>query len=264
MGNGMPHMASQTGNIAIKVAVVTAVSILLSVTITAAASYSLLTSRTEEPLTPREYWNYAMVISVLVPALVAPVVSWRMFRLVDALGEAHSELARLAATDQLTKLYNRRGFEELAEKSLREAEASREAVAMLMCDIDHFKSINDRFGHEFGDHAIRYVASILAELAKEYNAIACRHGGEEFALLMPKTSAGIAKQAAERLRLACSARPVVSGDSSALMTISVGVAAADEVRSNLGMLLNLADSALYRAKKGGRNQVVADPLDLAG
>ena len=120
--------------------------------------------------------------------LVAPVVSWRNLTLMTALDRARQELARVAATDQLTGLLNRRGFEEAAARVLDQAEEKGEPVAILMCDIDHFKSINDTYGHEFGDQSIRQVANMLAKLDHVPQAIAGRHGGEEFVVLLPGLS----------------------------------------------------------------------------
>ncbi len=130
-----------------------------------------------------------------------------------------------------------------------------------MCDIDHFKKINDTYGHDFGDEAIRHVARLIAAKQEAVGAIAGRHGGEEFVLLLPGASQGQAKLIAEELRIACSLSPVAWNGQSARVTISAGLFVVERVESGLGQMLTQADLALYAAKRGGRNQVVLGPVE---
>ena len=131
---------------------------------------------------------------------------------------------------------------------------------MLMCDIDHFKNINDTYGHDFGDQALKHVAKVIGETLAKYDIIASRFGGEEFALLLPNSTTGFAKVAAEELRIACALLPVEAEGKSTRVTMSVGVASATQPQSDLTRLLSFADTALYRAKRGGRNRVEVDQM----
>lgn len=239
----------------------TAVSVALSVGLCVLGMSAFVSPEAGAGMTVREQWTMAITMSALIPAVVAPVVVWRIQSLMEALDRANIELARLAATDQLTGLLNRRGFEDAAEALLHRAAATRSPVAALMCDIDHFKTINDTHGHAFGDQAIRHVARLIADKQWAPGAIAGRHGGEEFAILLPGASTGQAKLIAEQLRVACGLSPVEWNGASARVTISVGVISSPPIESGLSQLLKQADHALYAAKRGGRNQVVAGPVE---
>ncbi len=245
----------------VRTAKMTALSVILSVVICIACMVAFFPTDSAAAMTVQQQWIVAIAMSAVIPGLVAPVVIWRIQTLMDALDEANAELARLAATDQLTGLLNRRGFEEAAERLLKEASVSGAPVAALMCDIDHFKKINDTYGHDFGDQAIRHVARLIADRRTIAGAIAGRHGGEEFVLLLPDASPGQAKLIAEELRIACSLSPVEWNGVSARVTISAGLFVVERVESGLGQMLNQADLALYAAKRGGRNQVVLGPVE---
>jgi diguanylate cyclase (GGDEF)-like protein len=162
------------------------------------------------------------------------------------------ELQRLATTDALTSLANRRAFFERGQPALETARRYGHQVALLMIDVDHFKSVNDRYGHGTGDTMLRMLADRLREVLRQADLIA-RIGGEEFVALMPETSLDAAMQAAERLRELCEGlTPDIEGE--ATMSISVGVAQW-RPGETLEHLLERADAALYRAKRAGRNRV---------
>jgi diguanylate cyclase (GGDEF)-like protein len=172
------------------------------------------------------------------------------------------ELQRAATRDPLTDCLNRRAFAEMGEPVLARALGphGRPAAALLL-DIDHFKSVNDRFGHAVGDRVIRTVAATLREEMRPGDLVA-RHGGEEFAVLMPETGAGDAADVAERVRRRVAQRCLEHlSDLPALqVTVSVGVSDSTLGVSTLDGLLDQADTALYRAKRGGRNRVrIHDP-----
>ncbi len=247
--------------ILVRTARMTTLSVVLSVVICIASMLAFFPTDSSAAMTVQQQWIVAIAMSAVIPGLVAPVVIWRIQTLMDALDEANAALARLAATDQLTGLLNRRGFEEAADRLLKEASASGMPVAALMCDIDHFKKINDTYGHDFGDQAIRHVAGLIAEKQAATGAIAGRHGGEEFVMLLPGASPGQAKIIAEELRIACHLSPVVWNGESARVTISAGLFVVERVENGLGQMLNQADLALYAAKRGGRNQVVLGPVE---
>jgi diguanylate cyclase (GGDEF)-like protein len=172
---------------------------------------------------------------------------------------ARAELLRVSCTDQLTGLLNRRGFDEAAASALSIANKANLATTVLMCDLDRFKTINDRFGHEFGDRVLIATADVLRLFAQETGALVARHGGEEFAALMVGVTQEQAARYAEDLRRAC-AKEVCSEDTSTFVTISIGLAVA-RGESDLSKVMLTADQALYVAKHRGRNRVAkADAL----
>jgi diguanylate cyclase (GGDEF)-like protein len=163
------------------------------------------------------------------------------------------EMERLATIGGMTGIYNRHHFLTLADREWDSARRYRRSLSLLMIDIDHFKAINDRFGHEVGDRAIIHVAK-LAHDCKRTSDVLARIGGAEFALLLPETDMLQAQAVANRLCRNVSEYPLAEGTISA--TISIGVATADEKMSGLPDLMKMADQALYGAKRSGRNRVV--------
>jgi diguanylate cyclase (GGDEF)-like protein len=170
---------------------------------------------------------------------------------------ANQKLEKLATTDPLTGIANRRKMTEQISHELDRARRFHHPLSLLMIDIDHFKRINDTYGHEVGDKAIVAIARLLTESMRGVDLVA-RFGGEEFVLLMPETHVEVAVHAAERLRAAVAALTVEAGDGALVaQTISVGVSSADPsgTLDTPSSLLVRADKALYRAKKDGRNRV---------
>jgi len=164
------------------------------------------------------------------------------------------EFERLATTDSLTGICNRRHFLALADDQWRRFERDRAPLALLIFDIDLFKSINDRFGHNIGDAVINHVIDICRKVARRDDILA-RIGGEEFVLLLPATTGEHAVELAEKMRQRLDAAPIVIEGNSMTVTMSVGVATADDAMRSIGDLMKLADQALYDAKRGGRNRV---------
>jgi two-component system cell cycle response regulator len=164
----------------------------------------------------------------------------------------------LAVTDPLTGLHNRRYMAGQLSALVRRAARGGEPVAALLVDIDHFKRINDSFGHDVGDDVLREFAVRLATNVRAMD-LACRYGGEEFVVIMPDTGLETAQRIAERLRLHVAGSSFrVSGVEDPLhVTISIGVACTGEVEESPDQLLKRADEAVYDAKAKGRNQVVA-------
>lgn len=173
------------------------------------------------------------------------------------------ELERLASTDPLTGLPNRRYFFDRAESILASSGRPVEALSVVMVDIDHFKNVNDRFGHAGGDAVLRETAGRLQRAVRAGDLIA-RFGGEEFALLLPRTDERTAVEVAERLRLSVAAGPMPAGKAEVAVTVSLGVATARDVSVSLDELLQRADLALYAAKEGGRNRSVLHAGPVAG
>lgn len=164
-----------------------------------------------------------------------------------------------AETDQLTGLHNRAWFEEVFPKQLHLCERTQQAVSLLMLDIDHFKKVNDTYGHSRGDDALRHVSKVLTANVRSTDLCA-RYGGEEIVVLMPGTPALHALEVSERLREALSVTPMALGGGGLLeLRMSGGIA---QWRSGMLFedLVKEADQALYKAKQTGRNRIVLSPL----
>ena len=170
------------------------------------------------------------------------------------LREANQILEKLAASDSLTELANRRSFFEHAAAEVQRAQRYGHPLSLQMLDIDHFKSINDHFGHAAGDEVLRKLADVLRANLR-HNDLAARIGGEEFVVLLPETRLEAAAQHAERLRMAIAALRFPFDQSAHSITVSIGVAALDIGELSPDPMLMRADSGLYRAKDDGRNRV---------
>jgi diguanylate cyclase (GGDEF)-like protein len=190
---------------------------------------------------------YAVLYGML-PILVATL----LLSLVNARLRQHLNLR--ATTDELTGALTRRALRELGPAMLERERRARRGVALLMLDLDHFKAINDRFGHASGDLVLQRIGALLrTQLRPE--ALLARYGGEEFVALVPVDDLRIARQVAERLREATTSTAWLSVDGRPMsVTLSVGVALLGEQEA-LDAALQRADEALYRAKNDGRNQV---------
>ena len=181
----------------------------------------------------------------------------------DALRKSFDTNLALAAQDPLTGLHNRRYAQSYLERLEREAHASGQPFALMVLDLDRFKSINDRFGHPVGDEVLIEVAQRLKSNLREHDLLA-RYGGEEFLIALPGISRKQAQHMAERLRRAVGDTPVASSSSrqDVPVTLSIGVAVSPEGRGNLRSaheLLQAADRALYVSKSDGRNLVTFVP-----
>lgn len=201
---------------------------------------------------PPPYW----IASVLIPATISYFVSRKLLQQSEILAElnrdlveAHAMLTRIAETDHLTQLLNRGGF-------MRHVELARisSADGLIVLDIDHFKSINDKFGHEAGDHALQSVANALGKALRPSDIIG-RLGGEEFGVYLPGATAEMTSKIAERVRRQVeeTAIPGFSREQIAL-TVSIGVTQV-QPQLNLVDCLRIADLAMYQAKTNGRNRV---------
>jgi diguanylate cyclase (GGDEF)-like protein len=169
-----------------------------------------------------------------------------------------------ASVDPLTGMFNRRGFAEATSRMIAREAAAGRPVTVMIFDIDHFKSINDRFGHPAGDEVLKVFASVVTSTLR-ITDLCGRIGGEEFAALVP-CSIEEAVYAAERVRETFETCGIVVDDNAVVTTVSIGVAGGP-AHTELDILLAAADTALYQAKRGGRNRVQAateEPLSLAG
>lgn len=171
----------------------------------------------------------------------------------QALRKSMAKLERASLTDQLTELPNRRLMQQRLEEAMAHMEQTGEGFSLLLFDIDHFKQVNDRYGHEAGDYALCYLAQRLRQTVRHGDMVA-RWGGEEFLMLMPNADASAANQAAERLRAALSQEQIAYGDGLFQITVTIGGSTASPGQS-LAELFRQADHALYLGKQMGRNQV---------
>jgi len=193
----------------------------------------------------------------LVKGGLTPRLLERALRYALKLHETLTQLRQLAQRDELTKLYNRREFQRmLTEEWDRSVRFSR-PFSLVMVDIDHFKRINDTHGHQTGDEVLRHVASLLSGQIRNVDRVA-RYGGEEFALIMIETDRRQAVEGIRRLGLLLAEAPCVVNDKLTVeVTLSAGVACSEGDAKDANELVAAADKALYAAKKGGRNRVVA-------
>ena len=172
--------------------------------------------------------------------------------------QAQAQLLELATTDSLTGLRNRRYFMHRAGEEFERARRYRLPLALLMLDADHFKAINDRYGHPIGDQVLQALARRGQELLRDVDLFA-RIGGEEFAILLPQTDLDAARVVAERLRQRVASTPIATDQGPLTLTISLGLTGFDATVIDFDTLLRRADAALYRAKQNGRNRTEVLP-----
>ena len=170
------------------------------------------------------------------------------------LEKARQRAEKLARFDSLTGVLSRRAVLEALNEEVERAKRHGDDLACLMLDLDRFKTINDRYGHQFGDKALRRIAEVIAKLCRAYDHLG-RYGGEEFLLILPETRIDGAVAFAERVRLAVE-ETALNGDDERL-TLSIGVAEWLSDDGSPETLIAEADQALFEAKAAGRNQVVA-------
>jgi diguanylate cyclase (GGDEF)-like protein len=177
----------------------------------------------------------------------------------DGVRSARTRYERLASTDALTGLANRRRFDEVLEAEWKRAERMHAPLALIMLDIDYFKAFNDTYGHPAGDHCLRQVARTLSDALKRPADIIARYGGEEFVALLPSTDLNGGFALAEALRESIAGLHIGHAASSlGRLTVSLGVATTVPARGETSdRLVTTADAALYEAKRGGRNRVCA-------
>lgn len=193
----------------------------------------------------------AIIMAGLMPTVIAIPITYYVARMSLALANSQRQLKMLAATDSLTRLPNRRSFFSAAEALLAD---TGEPASLLVIDADHFKELNDSYGHATGDKALCAIADILRSSFRRTDLI-CRVGGEEFAVLLPGTDIAQAEKMANRVVNKVAASPL--SEPGAIIEYSVSCGVADtSVSQDLAALFKAADDAMYLAKQQGRNRVV--------
>lgn len=170
--------------------------------------------------------------------------------------EQAQKLQFLASHDELTELWNRRMVMHHLEMEWQRTLRDGLPMSIMMMDIDHFKSINDNYGHLVGDAALKHFADIIRKVLRPYDIVG-RYGGEEFLTILPETDREQAKQVAERVRSSLEQSPLVIDQNHKMtMTVSIGIAQSDQTTKNIKCILGKGDEAMYQAKTSGRNKVV--------
>ncbi|HEY0263319.1 MAG TPA: GGDEF domain-containing protein [Granulicella sp.] len=202
-------------------------------------------------LHPEPYANFTIQLHIVSAVLIAALYFFSSYQHRFQIAQLTvDELARMANTDQLTGLANRRRMVEAIESEIRRFTRYGNPFSIILIDIDHFKAINDQFGHVVGDHALMALARRSAEVSREVDILG-RWGGEEFVMILPETSY---EQSLQKARALCSHVAVTPLVDDHQITISCGVTTASR-GDDLCNLVNRADVALYTAKRGGRNRV---------
>ncbi len=195
---------------------------------------------------------YLMINFLFMPAAFTGMGLFTLLIVVDDLG---ARLRRQARTDQLTGLKNRRGFGASARHYLKRARRKRQPVSIIVCDLDHFKEVNDRHGHLAGDAALKSFADLLTGSVDD-DGIAARVGGEEFAVMLYGMNSDQAANFAEQIRSNLSQRRISHDDAEFTITASFGISQVDLGSIDLNQVLGDADQALYQAKASGRDCVL--------
>ena len=175
-----------------------------------------------------------------------------------ALVDAIDRLRELSIRDGLTGIYNRRHFDEVLLAEWKRSIRTEKPLSLLLIDVDHFKKLNDRYGHPEGDECLKKIAEQLSKILRRSSDTLARYGGEEFAAILPETNKESAQLIADAMRMSVEDLKIANEGSKAtrVVTVSIGVCSEHATLSRPAEeLLNAADAALYRAKKQGRNRV---------
>jgi len=200
-------------------------------------------------------WGTAPWNNAIIPLVLAPPFFFYLLSKLRELAIAHHELSIVASTDVLTSCLNRRAFTAMVDAYLERVvdEETRREGALLIIDVDHFKNVNDSFGHDCGDEALKIIAQTIKGVVREIDLVG-RIGGEEFSVFMPGTDPARTKAAAERIRAAIATVEFYPTENRCDLSVSVGVATLGG-EDTFSELFRRADQRLYAAKKNGRNRV---------
>jgi diguanylate cyclase (GGDEF)-like protein len=230
--------------------------LLVALTVVFSVAFSVLFTYATDWALHRALERSALIASILIPVLVATPVAHFGFGLMHSADAARREAQRLANTDLLTGVLNRRRFVEVARDELSRREDK--PVSVLLLDLDDFKHINDRHGHDAGDAVLRLISRACLDALRPGDPFA-RWGGEEFIALLPGAGPDVAIGVALRVRDAIAAQRLDLGSEAIHITASIGVAVdAPAGSGNLDTLITRADRAMYEAKRGGKNAAKLD------
>lgn len=197
----------------------------------------------------------SLIVAFVIPVLIAPLMSGLIFGLIEELEVALRDLDRLAATDELTQLLNRREFLTRSKAAVDRLRVNGQPCAAILFDLDKFKAINDGAGHATGDYVLQRVGQLCGAVLRPGDLLA-RYGGDEFVVLLPNADAAQAAALAEAMSQAVRANPPMQGVSTPLRpTITLGVAVSALSREEMPAMLAAADAALLEAKRAGRDRV---------
>jgi diguanylate cyclase (GGDEF)-like protein len=189
----------------------------------------------------------------------------RIVRLEQSLREANAQIQRLSITDPLVGIFNRRYLNEQLILEVEHARRYNRPLSVVMADLDHFKAVNDRYGHLAGDDVLKGFVELMRSSVRQASDWVARYGGEEFVIVLPETDTTGAAATAEKIRSRCAGAPMGTSEGQLTITASFGVAAlapSDEPPGSAAdTLLRSADAALYRSKRGGRNCVRVGSAD---
>jgi diguanylate cyclase (GGDEF)-like protein len=235
----------------------TAVGSMFSVGCTALAMRIVFGDDPAALIPAAQFKHFAYWLSLGLPVVLCPLLSFRFFGLMQRMNVARTNFKILAQTDELTGLFNRRGFDAAALEALETERVAGRPVAVMICDIDHFKRLNDNFGHDFGDQSLMHIACVLTRFAGSHGLIVGRQGGDEFVVMYPGAGKAEAAAVAEAIRLACAEMQLVGST----LSVSIGLAASLRATASLSALIRRADVALYDVKRTTRNSVVAADVE---
>jgi len=193
-------------------------------------------------------------IAIIVPTILASTIGYISLSMYFELERSRQEIHALAITDELTQIFNRRHFFQLAQRELERSRRNGHPLAIVLFDIDDFKQVNDSHGHMAGDLVLKETCQACKVTVRPYDIFA-RFGGEEFIFLLPDTDDTRAVAVADRLRQVIAERVVFFDTGNVQMTISIGIAIFNPKKDTLDDVISRADSALYIAKKLGKNRL---------
>ena len=193
-----------------------------------------------------------VVFGIITILLLLGLIYFLMSRLIKKLDEARQTIEKIAITDQLTEVFNRRHIMSRFEEEFEKFKRLKKNVSCIMADIDNFKAVNDSYGHLVGDQVLKAISHRIRNTVRAYDILG-RYGGEEFLIIMPDTSLEDARELAERIRTRVKEETV----NNATITLSLGVVCVEESDRSVDDIIRRADENLYKAKKGGKDRVVS-------
>ncbi|WP_019505319.1 GGDEF domain-containing protein [Pleurocapsa sp. PCC 7319] len=204
----------------------------------------------------KQLYLYNWIITIIIPAIVAPVMSYFQVKLIFEIDSLEKQVRKLVIYDQLTGAFNRSFFLERAKDIISTAKHENKWIYVIMMDLDKFKNINDRYGHQAGDLVLQKAGELCRKHLRKADYFG-RYGGEEFILILKDCDQKEAIKVIERIRMSISNAQVEHENHNIIFTASFGISSsqifADDPQENLSMLIKFADQALYEAKNNGRN-----------